>query len=105
MNQPVVELKRANVIRLARVDLCASIESNADAARLILICHNGMPLRQVLLAIPRWGDLKTDRFIEDHNIGDFATLGGEYRGDRHPLTERQRQEIAGLLGLQMEIAA
>lgn len=95
--QNMEHLTLANIARVERANLCKAIKSPADAAQAILTCQNGIPVIKVLEAITRWGTLSAERFAEAHNLSPFATLGGTYTGDRHPLTERKREELAEAL--------
>lgn len=90
-------LALANEVRLERASLCREIGSPADAAAAIRTCTNGIQVRKVLLAIPRWGDRKVDAVMMECDLNFWAKLGGERKGVATPITDRQRRVVAEFL--------
>lgn len=97
--QQLEALRRANRVRVERsqlkrrlVALSTREEVNSLLARTIGAPPDWaetMKLRDLLLAAPKYGRVKTDRFLAMARCSAVKTLGS--------LTERQRREIIDLL--------
>lgn len=90
-------LALANEVRRERATLCREIHSARDAANVIRTCTNGILVRKVLLAIPRWGEHRVDAVMLECDLPYWASLGGERKNVSIPLTDRRRRSLAEFL--------
>ena len=97
----MVALAKANEVRFANADLVKLIrESGADQGRSVVASTledlggddpvGGMPIRRLLLAIPKFGEKRAGRYLR---------AVGLFTGDRRvrELSDRQRAKLAALL--------
>lgn len=86
-DQRLAALDQANRVRSARAHLKRSIRRDPEDARRVLadprVDYRSMRLRDLLLALPRVGDVKVDRFLLHARVSPTRTLAG--------LSERQRE--------------
>jgi hypothetical protein len=92
-SQPVAALRRANRVRRTRAQLKTRVAcGELSAAEVILRCPSeidGMPIAQLLVRQPGWGDVRTLAFLAEVRVREDKSIGS--------LTERQRRVVASLL--------
>jgi len=93
LDQRMEALKRANDIRTARAKLKKDLKANRASIHTILLDPPEYVLTakvfDMLLAVPKYGRVKTNRILNQCRISPSKTIGG--------LSERQRTELIGLL--------
>lgn len=92
--QRLVALRHANEVRLARARLKRAIKHGDVQLAILLVCDptpvvEAMPVRDLLLAVPRLGPVKVDHVLRQARASSRKTLGG--------LSHRQRAEISDAL--------
>lgn len=93
LDQRMDALKRANDIRTARAKLKKDLKANRASIHAILLDPPEYLLTakvfDMLLAVPKYGRVKTNRILNQCRISPSKTIGG--------LSERQRTELVSLL--------
>jgi hypothetical protein len=93
LDQRMEALKRANDIRTARAKLKKDLKASRASIHAILLDPPEFVLTakvfDMLLAVPKYGRVKTNRILNQCRISPSKTIGG--------LSERQRTELVGLL--------
>ena len=93
LDQRMDALKRANDIRTARAKLKKDLKANRASIHTILLDPPEYLLTakvfDMLLAVPKYGRVKTNRILNQCRISPSKTIGG--------LSERQRTELVSLL--------
>lgn len=93
LDQRMEALKRANDIRTARAKLKKDLKANRASIHTILLDPPEYVLTakvfDMLLAVPKYGRVKTNRILNQCRISPSKTIGG--------LSERQRTELISLL--------
>lgn len=93
LDQRMEALKRANDIRTARAKLKKDLKAGRAGIHAILLDPPEYVLTakvfDMLLAVPKYGRVKTNRILNQCRISPSKTIGG--------LSERQRGELVGLL--------
>jgi hypothetical protein len=93
LDQRMEALKRANDIRTARAKLKKDLKANRASIHAILLDPPEYVLTakvfDMLLAVPKYGRVKTNRILNQCRISPSKTIGG--------LSERQRTELVSLL--------
>ena len=86
-------LKRANDIRSARAKLKKDLKAGKTSIQSLLLDPPEYVMTakvfDMLLAVPKYGRVKTNRILNQCRISPSKTIGG--------LSERQRTELVGLL--------
>lgn len=97
--QRIQALANANAIRIERAELKRDIKAgHLDPAQVVRECENGLPLFELLCAIPRVGRVKARNWLTTLRMNhENVTLGGERRGDLRPITMRERELVAALI--------
>ena len=93
LDQRMDALKRANDIRTARAKLKKDLKAGRCTIHTILLAPPEYLLTakvfDMLLAVPKYGRVKTNRILNQCRISPSKTIGG--------LSERQRTELISLL--------
>lgn len=93
LDQRMEALKRANDIRTARAKLKKDLKANRASIQTILLDPPEYVLTakvfDMLLAVPKYGRVKTNRILNQCRISPSKTIGG--------LSERQRAELISQL--------
>jgi S13-like H2TH domain len=93
LDQRMEALKRANDIRTARAKLKKDLKASRASIHSILLDPPEYVLTakvfDMLLAVPKYGRVKTNRILNQCRISPSKTIGG--------LSQRQRTELVGLL--------
>jgi len=93
LDQRMDALRRANDIRTARAKLKKDLKAGRATIHAILLDPPEFLLTakvfDMLLAVPKYGRVKTNRILNQCRISPSKTIGG--------LSERQRTELIGLL--------
>jgi S13-like H2TH domain len=93
LDQRMEALKRANDIRTARAKLKKDLKGGRASIQAILLDPPEYVLTakvfDMLLAVPKYGRVKTNRILNQCRISPSKTIGG--------LSQRQRTELVGLL--------
>jgi len=93
LDQRMEALKRANDIRTARAKLKKDLKASRASIHAILLDPPEYVLTakvfDMLLAVPKYGRVKTNRILNQCRISPSKTIGG--------LSQRQRTELVGLL--------
>jgi hypothetical protein len=93
LDQRMEALKRANDIRTARAKLKKDLKANRASIQAILMDPPEYVLTakvfDMLLAVPKYGRVKTNRILNQCRISPSKTIGG--------LSERQRAELISQL--------
>lgn len=93
LDQRMEALKRANNIRTARAKLKKDLKASRANIHAILLDPPEYVLTakvfDMLLAVPKYGRVKTNRILNQCRISPSKTIGG--------LSERQRTELVSLL--------
>jgi len=93
LDQRMEALKRANDIRTARAKLKKDLKAGRATIHTILLDPPEYLLTakvfDMLLAVPKYGRVKTNRILNQCRISPSKTIGG--------LSERQRTELISLL--------
>jgi len=93
LDQRMDALKRANDIRTARAKLKKDLKAGRASIHKILLDPPEYLLTakvfDMLLAVPKYGRVKTNRILNQCRISPSKTIGG--------LSERQRTELVSLL--------
>jgi S13-like protein len=93
LDQRMEALKRANDIRTARAKLKKDLKASRASIHAILLDPPEYVLTakvfDMLLAVPKYGRVKTNRILNQCRISPSKTIGG--------LSERQRTELVSLL--------
>jgi len=93
LDQRMEALKRANDIRTARAKLKKDLKANRASIHAILLDPPEYVMTakvfDMLLAVPKYGRVKTNRILNQCRISPSKTIGG--------LSERQRTELISLL--------
>ncbi len=93
LDQRMEALKRANDIRTARAKLKKDLKASRASINTILLDPPEYVLTakvfDMLLAVPKYGRVKTNRILNQCRISPSKTIGG--------LSERQRTELVSLL--------
>ena len=93
-------LAQANRVRLARAELKKQVaEGEASVAEVVLECPwecESMTISDLLMSQHRWGRTRCRRFLASIPMSETKTIG--------TMTERQRNELAGLLAGSREYA-
>lgn len=93
LDQRMEALKRANDIRTARAKLKKDLKASRANIHGILLDPPEYVLTakvfDMLLAVPKYGRVKTNRILNQCRISPSKTIGG--------LSQRQRTELVGLL--------
>src|SRR6478609_10577227 len=93
LDQRMEALKRANDIRTARAKLKKDLKANRASIHAILLDPPEYVLTakvfDMLLAVPKYGRVKTNRILNQCRISPSKTIGG--------LSERQRAELVSQL--------
>lgn len=93
LDQRMEALKRANDIRTARAKLKKDLKANRASIHTILLDPPEYVLTakvfDMLLAVPKYGRVKTNRILNQCRISPSKTIGG--------LSERQRTELVNQL--------
>jgi hypothetical protein len=93
LDQRMEALKRANDIRTARAKLKKDLKANRASIQTILLDPpeyvQTAKVFDMLLAVPKYGRVKTNRILNQCRISPSKTIGG--------LSERQRTELISQL--------
>jgi hypothetical protein len=93
LDQRMDALKRANDIRSARAQLKRDLKAGRKSIHELLDSPPEFVLTakvfDMLLAVPKYGRVKTNRVLNQCRISPAKTIGG--------LSERQRKELVSLL--------
>src|SRR5881397_3562906 len=93
LDQRMDALKRANDIRTARAKLKKDLKANRASIQTILLDPpeyvQTAKVFDMLLAVPKYGRVKTNRILNQCRISPSKTIGG--------LSERQRAELISQL--------
>src|SRR4051794_6531870 len=93
LDQRMEALKRANDIRTARAKLKKDLKANRASIQTILLDPpeyvQTAKVFDMLLAVPKYGRVKTNRILNQCRISPSKTIGG--------LSERQRAELISQL--------
>jgi hypothetical protein len=93
LDQRMDALKRANDIRTARAKLKKDLKANRSSIHAILLDPPEYVMTakvfDMLLAVPKYGRVKTNRILNQCRISPSKTIGG--------LSERQRTELVSQL--------
>ncbi len=93
LDQRMEALKRANDIRTARAKLKKDLKAGRSSIHTILLDPPEYLLTakvfDMLLAVPKYGRVKTNRILNQCRISPSKTIGG--------LSDRQRAELISLL--------
>jgi hypothetical protein len=93
LDQRMDALRRANDIRTARAKLKKDLKANRASIQTILLDPPEYVLTakvfDMLLAVPKYGRVKTNRILNQCRISPSKTIGG--------LSERQRAELISQL--------
>jgi hypothetical protein len=93
LDQRMEALKRANDIRTARAKLKKDLKGGRANIQAILLDPPEYVMTakvfDMLLAVPKYGRVKTNRILNQCRISPSKTIGG--------LSQRQRTELVGLL--------
>ena len=93
LDQRMEALKRANDIRTARAKLKKDLKANRASINAILLDPPEYVMTakvfDMLLAVPKYGRVKTNRILNQCRISPSKTIGG--------LSERQRTELISQL--------
>lgn len=93
LDQRMEALKRANDIRTSRAKLKKDLKASRASIHAILLDPPEYVLTakvfDMLLAVPKYGRVKTNRILNQCRISPSKTIGG--------LSERQRAELVGML--------
>lgn len=93
LSQRMEALRRANDIRTRRAELKRDLKSGKKAIEILLTSPpeylKTAKVSDVLLAVPKFGRVKTNRILNQCRISPSKTIGG--------LSERQRAELVGYL--------
>jgi len=93
LDQRMEALKRANDIRTARAKLKKDLKANRASIHTILLDPPEYVMTakvfDMLLAVPKYGRVKTNRILNQCRISPSKTIGG--------LSERQRNELVNQL--------
>lgn len=93
LDQRMDALRRANDIRTARARLKKDLKASRTSIHSILLDPPDYVLTakvfDMLLAVPKYGRVKTNRILNQCRISPSKTIGG--------LSERQRAELVSLL--------
>jgi hypothetical protein len=93
LDQRMEALKRANDIRTARAKLKKDLKASRASIQTILLDPPEYVLTakvfDMLLAVPKYGRVKTNRILNQCRISPSKTIGG--------LSERQRAELISQL--------
>jgi hypothetical protein len=93
LDQRMEALRRANDIRTARAKLKKDLKGGRASIQAILLDPPEYVLTakvfDMLLAVPKYGRVKTNRILNQCRISPSKTIGG--------LSQRQRTELVGLL--------
>jgi hypothetical protein len=93
LDQRMEALKRANDIRTARAKLKKDLKGGRVSIHAILLDPPEYVMTakvfDMLLAVPKYGRVKTNRILNQCRISPSKTIGG--------LSERQRTELVSLL--------
>ena len=93
LDQRMEALKRANNIRSARAKLKKDLKAGKASIHALLLDPPEYVLTakvfDMLLAVPKYGRVKTNRILNQCRISPSKTIGG--------LSERQRTELVSLL--------
>ena len=93
-------LAQANRVRLARAELKKQVaEGEASVADVVLECPweaESMTISDLLMSQHRWGRTRCRRFLASIPMSETKTIG--------TMTDRQRNELAGLLAGSRELA-
>lgn len=93
LDQRMDALKRANGIRTARAQLKRDLKAGRTSIHALLDSPPEYVLTakvfDMLLAVPKYGRVKTNRVLNQCRISPAKTIGG--------LSERQRKELVSLL--------
>jgi hypothetical protein len=93
LDQRMDALKRANDIRSARAQLKRDLKAGRTSIHDLLDSPPEYVMTakvfDMLLAVPKYGRVKTNRVLNQCRISPAKTIGG--------LSERQRKELVGLL--------
>ena len=93
LDQRMEALKRANDIRSARAKLKKDLKASRASIHAILLDPPEYVMTakvfDMLLAVPKYGRVKTNRILNQCRISPSKTIGG--------LSERQRTELISLL--------
>ncbi|HET7574327.1 MAG TPA: integration host factor, actinobacterial type [Solirubrobacterales bacterium] len=93
LDQRMEALKRANDIRTARAKLKKDLKASRASIQAILLDPPEYVLTakvfDMLLAVPKYGRVKTNRILNQCRISPSKTIGG--------LSERQRAELIAQL--------
>ena len=93
LDQRMEALKRANDIRTARAKLKKDLKASRASIHAILLDPPEYVLTakvfDMLLAVPKYGRVKTNRILNQCRISPSKTIGG--------LSERQRAELVSQL--------
>lgn len=91
--QRMESLKKANAIRILRSQLKRGVTANPPVILHVLSDpapeYGTMKVRNLLLALPKWGPSKVDRFLLTCRVSSSKTVGG--------MSGRQRGEMSDLL--------
>lgn len=86
-------LQKANLIRFARAALKRNLRTGTASVLGVLLDpapeFASMKVRNLLLALPKWGPSKVDRFMVTCRVSHLKTLAG--------MSSRQRGEMSALL--------
>lgn len=93
LDQRMEALKRANDIRTARAKLKKDLKASRASINAILLDPPEYVMTakvfDMLLAVPKYGRVKTNRILNQCRISPSKTIGG--------LSDRQRAELVSLL--------
>ena len=92
LDQRMEALKRANDIRVKRAQLKKDLKSGAVSIEQILSNPpeyvSTAKVLDMLMAVPKFGQVKAKRYLNQCRISESKTVGG--------LSDRQRTELIGL---------
>src|SRR5689334_15749209 len=99
--QHMQALAQANRVRLARAELKRMVaEGEATVAEVVLNCPweaESMTIADLLMSQHRWGRSRCRRFLASIPMSETKTIGS--------MTDRQRQQLAAMLGGDTSAAA
>lgn len=87
-------LDLANAARIARAEVKKEVAKGADPASVVRVCDNGLPVVDLLKAIPRFGPTRAFDTLDALNLSPNLKLGGDWKNGYRPATERERELLA-----------
>jgi hypothetical protein len=98
VSQNMLALNNANTVRIERAEIKRDLKAGRiSPSQVIRECENGLPLFELLCAIPRFGRVRARKFMEEARIRENVVLGGQRRDGLRPITDHERETLAALL--------